>query len=284
MTPRNRHRPSDLTGTMEKHPCARKASALYRADGGAQTPRGATVPRERAYLQKSSGGTKIYLHDNNILVANGDFELISAVMSVSQLCRPDQSNSRIARRFLRPAIAWEWPRRRAWSVLYRDETAHAVRLLDGLRRCDVCLRPVDSFCFGGLSRRPKQHRKIRRKKMLSVGFPRNEKKKKNGVHRRSVSGTGDTTVGNVECFVLETGPRFAPKGPSLLSTLIACRRLLGTNSARTDKSLIFPLHISPPFFSFRCPPVPGARAYETRPPGGVGGGVFVTCQVRPPSS
>ena len=70
--------------------------ALDRAAGGALTPRGVTVPRERSLSHDKAVHKKIAR----------DFVLISP-MSVSRLCRLDKGSSRDARRFLRPAMAWE---------------------------------------------------------------------------------------------------------------------------------------------------------------------------------
>ena len=74
---------------------------LDRAAGGALTPRVATVPRERSYRQLVARQSRPRQQENS-----WRFHVDLAV-SVSRLCRLDKVSSRDARRFLRPAMAWE---------------------------------------------------------------------------------------------------------------------------------------------------------------------------------
>ena len=79
---------------------ARGGHPLDRAAGGALTPRGATMLRERSYRQ-------LVARQSRPRQQNSWRFRVDLAMSVSRLCRLDKGSSRDARRFLRPAMAWE---------------------------------------------------------------------------------------------------------------------------------------------------------------------------------
>ena len=81
-------------------PEAHRGYPLDRAVGGALTPIGATVPRERSYRQ-------LVARRSRLRQENSWRFRIGLAMSVSRLCRLDKVSSRDARRFLQPAMAWE---------------------------------------------------------------------------------------------------------------------------------------------------------------------------------
>ena len=78
-----------------------EAHRLDRAVGGALTPRGATVHRERSYRQLVARQSRP--RQENCW----RFRVDLAYVGESALCRLDKGSSRDAQRFLRPSMAWE---------------------------------------------------------------------------------------------------------------------------------------------------------------------------------
>ena len=85
---------------IDKTSGAREGHPLDRAAGGALTPRGATVPRERSFRQ-------LVERQSRLRQENSWRFRVDLAMSVSHLCPLDKGGSRDARRFLRPAMAWQ---------------------------------------------------------------------------------------------------------------------------------------------------------------------------------
>ena len=132
-----------------------------------RTPRGATVPRERSYRQ-------LVARQSRPRQENSWRFRVDLAMSVSRLCRLDKGSSRDARRFLRPAMAWECDRRPAMACF-------CDRPWPGTARCSALsgfLSAIREIIFSILPRRKKSANRVFAKKIIQAIIPSNLQKAK----------------------------------------------------------------------------------------------------------